>query len=358
VSDNGVIQLAAVSSSRVINKLRFLAHCFALSLAAILELCDECDCEGTVLPSLESFAERWRLPKVNYLFYHYFYRAVVGDTNWKGRLSESKRLGPVAIEAYAHATLRNQYFAWLFEYKVDNPGTGLKTEYDMMPEGVVPDDEEQHAVPPLFCASLDLLEVSVPTTTNTTNNDSNAEPEDEPRDDFKLLLLNEHGEGTNEYKAAVEHDKAIAKEIKRRIDEDRTRDHDDVGSVYTSSLPRYVSMIAKLQEDAIQATSEDTSSKKKRRRASRDSMRKFTDKKRKTKKESNAIQGWTDEGKRYMDERVRELRRDEQSGVRFKWESMYRKLWAVAKQADEDNGDDDDGEAPFEMDEGMLYAEI
>jgi hypothetical protein len=36
-----------------------------------------------VLLALESFAEHWRLPKVNYLFYHYFYRAAIGDSTWK-----------------------------------------------------------------------------------------------------------------------------------------------------------------------------------------------------------------------------------------------------------------------------------
>jgi hypothetical protein len=36
-----------------------------------------------VLLALESFAKCLRLPKVNYLFYHYFYRAAIGDATWK-----------------------------------------------------------------------------------------------------------------------------------------------------------------------------------------------------------------------------------------------------------------------------------
>ena len=42
---------------------------------------------------MESFAERWRLPKVNHLFYHYFFKAAIGDATWKYWLMESKRLG-------------------------------------------------------------------------------------------------------------------------------------------------------------------------------------------------------------------------------------------------------------------------
>jgi hypothetical protein len=81
-----------------------------------------------VLPALESFAKCWRLPKLNYLFYHYFYRAAVGDATWKYRLAENKRLGPVILEAYTHTRLCNQYFAWLYEYKADHPESELKTE--------------------------------------------------------------------------------------------------------------------------------------------------------------------------------------------------------------------------------------
>jgi hypothetical protein len=62
-----------------------------------------------VLPALESFAKWWRLPNVNHLFYHYFYKAAIGDATWKCRLAENKRLGPVILEVYIHAMLCNQY---------------------------------------------------------------------------------------------------------------------------------------------------------------------------------------------------------------------------------------------------------
>ncbi len=110
-----------LSSSLEVHSLSALYLCLP-------ELCEECNCDRMVLPALESFAKCWRLPKLNYLFYHYFYRAAVGDATWKYRLAENKRLGPVILEAYTHTRLCNQYFAWLYEYKADHPESELKTE--------------------------------------------------------------------------------------------------------------------------------------------------------------------------------------------------------------------------------------
>ena len=133
----------------------------------------------------------------------------------------------------------------------------------------------------------------MPTSTITNDSGEQESEDDEARDDFKLLLK-EHGEGIDEYKAAMEHDQNIAKEIKQCIDEDRTRDGSDEGS---SRLAHYVKMSAKLQEDASQTIAEDRKSKNKQRRASKSGLRDFTNKKRKTKKRKNAIKGWSVEGK-------------------------------------------------------------
>jgi len=78
---------------------------------------------------------------------------------------------------------------------------------------------------------------------------------------------------------------------------------------------------------------------------------------RKTKKGSNAIRGWSVEGKRYVCMMMIKINGDEQSGIHKKWESMYRKLCAVARQVDEDGRDDKEDET-FEVDEAMLYTKI
>jgi len=57
-----------------------------------------------------------------------------------------------------------------------------------------------------------------------------------------------HGEEDDEHKAAMEHDRNIAKEIKECIDEDRTSISDNGQG--SSRLAHYKRMSAKLQEDA------------------------------------------------------------------------------------------------------------
>ena len=58
-----------------------------------------------------------------------------------------------------------------------------------------------------------------------------------------------------------------------------------------------------------------------------------------------------------MFEMIGKISQDKQSGIRKKWEAMYHKLWVVARQVDDEVGDDEDDEA-FEMDEAVLYAEL
>jgi hypothetical protein len=47
------------------------------------EMCSECEIDGLILPSIESFQMRLKLPKVNFIFYEYFFKAVVRDSIWK-----------------------------------------------------------------------------------------------------------------------------------------------------------------------------------------------------------------------------------------------------------------------------------
>jgi hypothetical protein len=47
------------------------------------EMCSECKIDRLILPLIKSFQMRLKLPKVNFIFYEYFFKAVVGDGNWK-----------------------------------------------------------------------------------------------------------------------------------------------------------------------------------------------------------------------------------------------------------------------------------
>jgi PhoPQ-activated pathogenicity-related protein len=47
------------------------------------EMCSECEIDGSILPLIESFQMRLKLPKVNFIFYEYFFKSVVRDSIWK-----------------------------------------------------------------------------------------------------------------------------------------------------------------------------------------------------------------------------------------------------------------------------------
>jgi len=113
--------------------------------------------DGSFLPSLESFQMRSKMPKVYYVFYEHFFKAVVSDGIWKRHFNES-RFGTNVLEASTHLCLQNNYFAWLYDYKVSHPNSTLKAEYDLAnkepsdTEGLSDDNTD---APQIFCGDLD-----------------------------------------------------------------------------------------------------------------------------------------------------------------------------------------------------------
>jgi hypothetical protein len=90
------------------------------------EMCSECEIDGSILPLIESFQMRLKLPKVNFIFYEYFFKPVVGDGNWKQHIAENKRLGtmypkPLLMQSLKTTTLHGKdqnYFTNQTELKV------------------------------------------------------------------------------------------------------------------------------------------------------------------------------------------------------------------------------------------------
>jgi hypothetical protein len=69
-------------------------------------------------------------------------------------------LGTNVSEAFAHAIIENNYFAWLYDYKNKNPGCTLLTEYDLAEqenEDSNDDDDKR-----IFCSDLDKIEIALP----------------------------------------------------------------------------------------------------------------------------------------------------------------------------------------------------
>ena len=83
---------------------------------------------------------RLEIPCVYMIFHEYFLKSGMGDTRWKAACLEAKSLSEpfttVQGEAFAMIILKNNYFAWLWEYKLDlllderKRGLVLMTDYD------------------------------------------------------------------------------------------------------------------------------------------------------------------------------------------------------------------------------------
>ena len=121
------------------------------------ELCACCADNDVIFPAMEAFEARLSNPTNYYIFYDYFLRSSVGDKTWKqsakvkqtralnnrGRLSGSstdssesltgsrKRMTSCLDEAFALIMLKNNYFAWLLEYKEKSSRKVLLTDYDV-----------------------------------------------------------------------------------------------------------------------------------------------------------------------------------------------------------------------------------
>jgi hypothetical protein len=84
------------------------------------------------MPSCESFEKRIENPKVYFIFFSYFYSAVIGDNEWKRQVKDplTSHLGNVSSEAFGHILLINNYKAWLHLARGEEDGENIKTDYD------------------------------------------------------------------------------------------------------------------------------------------------------------------------------------------------------------------------------------
>jgi len=329
-----------------------LLLCFAMARAGMLA---DCVALGMVFPSLESFLQRWRMPKTHFMFYEYLYKAVVTESVWKERLNapgNDARLGTVISEAYALAELDNQYYSWMYQFIVENPNSTLVTEYDQREDqggSGNANDQQETEEDDLFCGALvsSDCEISVPVTSAATVNATTS-------NDFKILLSSTSDPAA--YKAAKDHAQEISKDIKAKIESDRRGNGND--GRYTR-LDSYKKMEKTLEQDLPMINQENIANAKKRKRKSKSGMTAYTSSTRKSKKGSDKNAGWSAEGKKLVCELFKEIKQDEESGIRKKWENVYKQMYEATKQDKAKAVDDNDEiEAPFEMDVNMLYMEV
>ena len=96
-------------------------------------MCETCVIRNLVFPAWEAFEDRLENPTTYCLFYDLFLRAVEGEEKWK-LVTNNKSDTPPKIatplnESFALIVLKNNYFAWLMDYKQGHPE--LLTDYDM-----------------------------------------------------------------------------------------------------------------------------------------------------------------------------------------------------------------------------------
>ncbi len=274
---------------------------------------------------------------------------------------DASRLGPVISEAYALASLDNHYFSWLYQFKIEHPNNTLITEHnqhDHQQGGDDPDHQQEREEIDLFCGALVLsdCEISVPVTTTTVNTGSkdNEQQDKEGRNnDFKILLLS--NADPTAHKAAKDHAQEISKGIKAKIDSDRQGNSDGHYTRHDS----YKKMSSTLDQDMPLINQENVANAKKRKRKSKSGMAAYTSSTCKSKKGSDENAGWLAEGKKLVCEVFQEIKQDERSGIRKKWENAYKHMSKVTKQDKAKAVDDDDKiKAPFEIDVNMLYMEV
>jgi hypothetical protein len=198
--------------------------------------------------------------------------------------------------------------------------------------------------------------VPVNTTAINTANKENEQQEAGRNDDFKILLLSGETADPAVHKAARDHAQEISKGMKAKIDCDRQGNGDDG---YYTRHDSYKKLSSMLDQDMPQINQENSAKVKKQKRKSKSGMTAFTSSTRKSKKGSDEIAGWSTEGKKFVCEIFNEIKHDEQSGVRKKWEDAYKRMCKATKQDKAKTVDDDDKiEEPFEMDANMLYMEV
>lgn len=114
----------------------YYIHCslFLVLCLPCPEICNLCTREGLIFPCIEAFQAGIKFPSVHMVFYEYFLKSCVGDSEWKDIClnptnCQSDAFVDPPLEAFATIMLENNYFSWLLSAK-DEYGDTLVTDYD------------------------------------------------------------------------------------------------------------------------------------------------------------------------------------------------------------------------------------
>jgi hypothetical protein len=104
---------------------------------------------------------RLKLPKVNFIFYEYFFKAVVADGLWKDALVKLKGWVPMSRKPLLmRSSKTTTSHGWLYDYKNKNPGCTLLTEYNLVEQDNEDSNDDDDKW--IFCSDLDEIEIALP----------------------------------------------------------------------------------------------------------------------------------------------------------------------------------------------------
>ena len=241
------------------------------------------------------------------------------------------------MEAFTHAIIENNYFAWLYDYKYKNPGSTLKTEYDLVEqtdtdeEEETDDDDDQ-----IFCGDLDEVEIALP---------------DDGIGEYKLILNECPTEVV--YKEAQEATERVRKETFANINHANMNQHGHIHS--------YDKVNSLLMSDTSNTSSPNESHvvakelTKKKRKSLRELKMYIGSGAKKSRRDSDNFKGWSEEGKMFMVKMMKDIKEDVESGIHGEWEKMYKKICATVKMLDEQ---EQESNSDAEVDFSVLYCEV
>jgi len=294
----------------------FGRNIFLILYLCFKDLCKYCREHNVVLPSIEAFEEMIRIPCVYVVFYEYFFKSAVGDSDWKtacvGVTDASAPLGNYQTEAFAFLVLRNNYFAWLLDVK-KKAKDSLVTDYDTL--SFIKETRSQDVGEVFLKVEID-LEVNA-------DNDEEDDDDDDEEDN--------NGFGNHPKNDLLVHETTC----KRRYDRLRARTEAKIELVRERARrnPKYQELLQALQEmegtqQVNEAAATGNERRTKRRRLLRD-FRVYTN----GRDDQNKYKGWSKRAKNDLADLTMKCRHlaDEVETKRFR--EAYRLTFAERVQS-------------------------
>ena len=96
---------------------------------------------------------------------------------------------------------------------------------------------------------------------------------------------------------------------------------------------------------------------KKKRKHMRE-LRVYTGKRIKDNQSKRKFKGWSDEGKAFVFEITNKIKEDVRSGLNAKWETVYREIRRLQKEAEEKENKAEEAKQRYEVNYDVLYEEV